>query len=127
MSGDEVIFNNGDDFFNELLECISKAKKSIQFETYIFDQDTIGFKILQALAAAAQRGVLVQLLLDGVGSAAWTFNDAVQWRNQGIQLKFFHALPWQRHRALFFQSCTTSLYRPRLKRTPPRHDISAGT
>lgn len=104
MMSDEIIFNNGDDYFNELLSAIRNAKKSIQFETYIFDQDAIGFKILDELANAAKRGVHIQLLLDGVGSSSWTFNDAMKWRTKGIELKFFHALPWQRNRSLFLHS-----------------------
>lgn len=103
MHHEEVIYNNGDDFFTELLACISNAQSTIQFETYIFDQDYLGNRILQALAIAVQRGVRVQLLLDGVGSSSWSFADAVRWRSQGIELKFFHALPWQRRRLRIFQ------------------------
>ncbi len=103
MQQEEIIFNNGDDYFTEVLHCISQAKSLIQFETYIFDRDNIGNKILEALAAAVRRGVLVQLLLDGVGSSSWSFSDAVKWREQGVELKFFHSLPWQRRRIGVFQ------------------------
>lgn len=102
MGAGEKIYNNGDDFFQDVLTGIFEAQKLVQFETYIFDEDYIGNKILEALAAAVQRGVRVQLLLDGVGSSSWTLNDAAKWRARGIELKFFHALPWQRRRTLLF-------------------------
>ncbi len=102
----EVIFNNGDEFFNQLKKSISEAKQFIHLETYIFDQDPSGHEILSLLAAAAERGARVQLLLDGVGSASWTFADAQSWRERGIELKFFHALPWQRHPSVIWKLLT---------------------
>lgn len=104
MALEETIYNNGDDYFDALLGAIAQAKATIQLETYIFDQDVLGIKILEALVLAADRQVKVQLLLDGVGSSAWTFKDAEKWRLRGIELKFFHALPWQKRRSFIFQS-----------------------
>lgn len=92
----ETIYNNGDHFFDSLKNSIAEAKTFIHLETYIFEQDRTGLAILNLLAEAAQRGVSVQLLLDGLGSASWTFSDAATWREKGIKLKFFHALPWQK-------------------------------
>ena len=100
----ETIYNNGDSYFEALLFAIEQAKTTIQLETYIFDQDVLGIKVLEALVSAATRKVRVQLLLDGVGSSIWTFKDAEKWRQQGIELKFFHALPWQKRRSFLFQS-----------------------
>lgn len=102
----ETVFNNGDDFFNQLKKSITEARRSIHLETYIFDQDVSGNIILNLLATAANRGVRVQLLLDGVGCAAWTFSDARVWREKGIELKFFHALPWQRHPSAIWRLLT---------------------
>lgn len=93
---EENLFNDGDAFFNSLEMAIISAKGSIFLETYIFSFDEIGLKILNLLAEAAGRGVVVQLLLDGVGSSFWSAAHAEEWRNRGIEIRFFHPLPWQR-------------------------------
>ena len=93
---EEITFTNGDDYFQAVKDAISSAKNFIHIESYIFDQDSLGLDILELLVKAKERGVRVQLLLDGVGSSAWSFADAQRWRGLGVELKFFHALPWQR-------------------------------
>jgi cardiolipin synthase len=93
---DETIFNQGDDFFAAFEQAIQKAKQSIHVETYIFDLDTLGLKILDLLARAAKRGVQVKLLLDGIGSSEWNNELANRYRKQGIDVQFFHPLFWQR-------------------------------
>ncbi len=93
---EEIIFNDGDPFFTDLFESISKAQKSINIETYIFDLDVLGLKVLEALGAAADRGVVVKLLLDGAGCSAWSFEDVEKFRKINFEIKFFHPLPWQR-------------------------------
>ncbi len=102
----ETIYTNGDDFFNSLKKSIAEAKKFIHLESYIFEQDQIGKTILSLLAQAVQRGVRVQLLLDGIGSVSWTFADASVWREKGIELKFFHALPWQKNLSIIWKLLT---------------------
>ena len=73
---EEILFLNGDSFFKDLSQAIFTAKISIHLETYIFDQDQLGNRILQLLAETAARGVQVRLLLDGVGSSQWRHEDA---------------------------------------------------
>ncbi|MEG0921939.1 MAG: phospholipase D-like domain-containing protein [Comamonas sp.] len=51
----------------ELLALIGRAKRSIDISTYVFGHDVVGRQIASALQQAAQRGVKVRLLLDGVG------------------------------------------------------------
>ena len=96
----EKVFTSADDFFQEMHQDISSAQKNIYLETYIFDQDKLGYRTLAVLADAAERGVKVQLLIDGVGSAHWTFNEAEIYRSRGIDLQFFHPLAWQKQTAL---------------------------
>ena len=102
----ETIYINGDDFFNSLKKSIIEAKSFIHLETYIFEQDQTGKVILVLLAEAVKRGVRVQLLLDGVGCVSWTFADASAWREKGIELKFFHALPWQKNPSAIWKLLT---------------------
>ncbi len=58
----------GDQYFSELLTAFRHAKKHIQIETYIFNIDTVTRMLLEELTKARERGVRIQLLVDGFGS-----------------------------------------------------------
>jgi cardiolipin synthase len=65
---DEVrLLFGGAEFYGELIRCINEAKDHVHIEFFIFRKDARGKQLLDALVAAAQRGVEVRLLLDGVG------------------------------------------------------------
>lgn len=63
------LLNNGDRFYPAMLKAIDTATRSITIEAYIYWAGEIGVTFAKALAAAAQRGVKVKILLDSVGSA----------------------------------------------------------
>ncbi|WP_319381808.1 cardiolipin synthase [Thiomicrorhabdus sp.] len=56
--------------FDAFMQALQEARASIHIETYIFELDKTGKRILQALVAKARSGVTVRLLLDAVGSFA---------------------------------------------------------
>lgn len=62
------ILQNGAEFFTELCSAIDNAKRSVHLETYIFNLDDTGYKVLTSLKNAALRGVRVRVLIDGWGS-----------------------------------------------------------
>lgn len=91
---EEVIFNDGDSYFADVLRSFYAANHSINVETYIFDRDSLGKQVLKALILAVQRGVKVRLLLDGFGCLEWNAEN-VQWlRDKGVEVEVFHPLPW---------------------------------
>ena len=92
----ETIFNDGDAFFAAFERAIQNAEASIYVETYIFDLDVLGLRILHTLVEAANRGVKVYLLMDGIGSISWTHDMAERLRKNGLCIEFFHPLLWQR-------------------------------
>src|SRR5690606_24408590 len=51
-----------------LIEAIEGARDHVHLEYYIFRADRCGRRVLDALVAAAKRGVRVRLLYDGYGS-----------------------------------------------------------
>lgn len=63
----------GKEIFPELLKAIETAGVSIQLETYFYSDGRLGLQVLQALMAAARRGVRVQVLVDAIGS--WLLPD----------------------------------------------------
>jgi len=87
----EKLFFDGDDYFNQLIEDIQSAKSLITCEMYIFKNDELGNLICRELIRAKARGVKIQVLVDGVGSFDF---DAETLKRQGIQVKFYHPLPF---------------------------------
>jgi cardiolipin synthase A/B len=63
------VLTNGDQFFPSMLQAIDRARRRINFETYIYDTGEIANKFTDALERAARRGVHVTLVADAVG--AW--------------------------------------------------------
>lgn len=100
------LFHDGDLFFEDVFRAIAAAKEAIDFETYIFENDELGDKMVAAFLHAAQRGVKVRLLLDGVGSLNWNHDEAEACRKRGVEVRFFHPLPWQRRNFKFWKYLT---------------------
>ena len=80
------LLEGGQIYFPALIKAFDTARRWIQLETYIFDVHGAGAQVADALARAAERGVTVQVLVDGIGTAAlppeWKsrFDEAgVQW------------------------------------------------
>lgn len=59
-----LILDYGQDALLARLDLIRGAQRSIDIQTYIFDEDDAGHLILEELLAAAKRGVKVRLLAD---------------------------------------------------------------
>ncbi len=62
------LLEGGQEYFPALIAAFDGAKRWIQLETYIFDVHGAGAEVAEALARAAQRGVTVQILVDGIGT-----------------------------------------------------------
>ena len=58
----------GEDKINALLQDIENAKETINIEYYIFADDHVGQKVMNALVKKAKEGVKVRLIYDSVGS-----------------------------------------------------------
>lgn len=59
-----ILLDRGQDSLAARLHLIHSAKRSVELQTFIFDQDDSGQLTLQALMDAAKRGVKVRLLMD---------------------------------------------------------------
>jgi cardiolipin synthase len=62
------LLRSGAEYFPALEAACDAARSEIFLATYIFEEDVTGVRIAHALTRAAQRGVLVHLLIDGFGS-----------------------------------------------------------
>lgn len=91
---EQSIYVDGNEYFNALLADINSAEKSIDLETYIFENDAVGEKIVAALIAAANRGVKIRVLVDGAGTPFWVGNISVKLESAAIETRVFHPFPW---------------------------------
>ena len=92
------ILENGDGIFPPMLEAIAAAKKTVDFEAYIFWSGTVGSRFRDALAERATHGVEVRILLDAVGSPGRKLKaaDVEVLKRAGCRVEFFHSRrPWK--------------------------------
>ena len=65
-----TFYPHGQDRLTSLIDLIESAKASLKLFYYLFDSDTSGTMVRDALAAAARRGVAVDLIVDDFGNDA---------------------------------------------------------
>jgi cardiolipin synthase A/B len=63
-----TVLTNGDQIFPNMLAAVNGATRRISFETYIYNEGSVGQQFTDAFIAAAKRGVEVQLVVDALGS-----------------------------------------------------------
>lgn len=91
LNGNTIeVLNNGDRFYPAMLKAIEAAQRSITIEAYIYWAGEIGMTFATALAAAAQRGVRVKILLDAVGSATIGQEILDVLKNGGCHLAWYN-------------------------------------
>jgi len=106
--------------YNTLMDEIRKAKKSISFSTYIFNNDSVTKTISAALTEKAAEGVHIRLLIDSIGSYRLYFfqGPLKKLRKAGCEVHFFmplFRLPYQNyinlrnHRKIYLFDETTLL------------------
>lgn len=83
------LLKNGMQYFPALEQAILRAQQEIYLQTYIYAEDQTGIRIAHALKQAAQRGVAVYLLLDGLGSQQLSESFVQDLRQAGIQVMFY--------------------------------------
>jgi cardiolipin synthase A/B len=96
-SGNQLkLLRNGTEYFPALEHSINLAKHEVYLQTYIFQADSTGIRIGNALIKAAQRGVLVNVLIDGFGSKDLAKSYIDELRKNGVQIIIYRAKisPW---------------------------------
>jgi cardiolipin synthase A/B len=85
------LLHNGDEYFPAMLAAIRSAKKTINFEAFIFYSDPIGDQFRDALSERARAGVEVRVLLDGIGSSSKLKNSDVRMmKDAGVKFTYYH-------------------------------------
>lgn len=97
----------GEDAFAAMREAVAGAQREILLESYIYKDDSTGRDFLDALAAAAGRGVAVKVLADALGSISTKSAFWREMQGRGIEVCLFHPLfgrlwyqPFRDHRKI---------------------------
>jgi cardiolipin synthase len=90
-SGNRVkLLHDGPETFEEQLELIHKAEHSVDLEQYILRSDEVGERFSDVLVAAAQRGVKVRVMIDGIGSRGTSGAFIGHMRRRGVDVRIFN-------------------------------------
>lgn len=83
------LLENGEEFFPAVFEAIAAAKKEVLLETFIFYKDRVGEQLQEVLIDAAERGVSVEVTVDGYGSADLNGDFACAMVQAGVRIHMF--------------------------------------
>ena len=91
------IYHDGDQAYPVMLQAITEATRSIALSSYIFFDDQEGGRFVDALIAAAGRGVAVRVLVDGIGSGYFRCKVYHRLHRAKVPVgRFMHTLlPWR--------------------------------
>ncbi len=91
-----TVLSNGDEAYPAMLAAIAGAQRSVALSTFIMHRDAVGLRFAEALAEAANRGVAVRVLLDGMGSGYFpAIRRTLRGRGVPTALFMHSALPWR--------------------------------
>jgi cardiolipin synthase A/B len=85
---------NGDRIFPSMLTAIRRAKRSVNFETYVYWSGSVGHEFAAAFAERARAGVKVRAILDWQGTAKMSAADKSLMRDAGVEMVAYHPLQW---------------------------------
>lgn len=88
-----ALLENGEEFFPAVFEAIRTARQEVLIETFILFDDKVGRELREALIAAAQRGVSVDLTIDGYGSPDLSAEFIGGLTAAGVRLHVFDPCP----------------------------------
>ncbi len=95
VPGNQVIdLENGDEIFPAMLAAIRAAKKTINFETYIYWEGEVGQSFADALSERARSGVKVNVTIDWVGSITMDERQLKEMEGAGVHVKRYRPLHW---------------------------------
>lgn len=91
----EQVFHHAHDFYGAVLGDIARAQRTIDLEIYIFSDDDVGHRFMEALREAAGRGVRVRVIGDGFGASGWAAHHVPGLLEAGVEARVFRPMPWR--------------------------------
>src|SRR6202158_5270093 len=95
VEGNQVeLFQNGDEIFPPMLAAIRASQSTIHFATYVYWAGDVPREFAKALSDAAQRGVMVRLVLDSEGTDRMPRELVEQMCDAGCEVPWFRRMRW---------------------------------
>lgn len=84
------LLKGGTAYFEALIADFDRARAEVLFETYIFEFKGASIPVAEALERAAQRGVKVKVVVDGIGTGDIPADWQARWKAAGLQWRVFN-------------------------------------
>lgn len=93
LRAEEVeLYFDGDTAYAAILAAVAAATHHIHLEYYIWEPDTIGTELRDALVARARAGVQVRMIVDGTGASGLQTRWLRPLRQAGVQVAWFNPI-----------------------------------
>jgi cardiolipin synthase A/B len=89
-----TLLDGGGEAFPRMLEAIEAATRRVHLEVYTFEREGVGSSFVAALAAAAQRGVEVKVIVDGWGSMGESGPLKATLQAAGAKVQIYNPIRW---------------------------------
>lgn len=98
LTGGTVYRGNGvtrylnGDLLDTLIEAIDEAQQTVHFETFIWDSGALEQRFVAKLCQAAERGVVVRVLIDAIGGRTASKAQLDKLCASGVKLTHYHPI-----------------------------------
>ncbi len=111
-----TLLDGGAEAYPRMLAAIASATRHVHLEVYAFERDGVGTRFVEALTAAAHRGVAVKVIVDGWGSIGESRALTDTLRAAGIKVRVHNPLTsvlllgrlWRNHRKILLVDDTVA-------------------
>lgn len=87
------LLENGEEYFPRVFEAIRRAREFVMLETFILFEDEVGKELHAVLLEAANRGVKVEMMLDGYGSNNLSDEFVTTLTSAGVRFVYYDPRP----------------------------------
>ncbi len=87
-----ALLSGGAALFDDMVKSMDRARTSVHLETYIFEFEGAPLRVAEALERAAQRGLQVRLVVDGIGTGPLPAEWRTRFDRAGVQCHVFAPL-----------------------------------
>ncbi|GLR09966.1 cardiolipin synthase ClsB [Mixta theicola] len=87
------LLENGEQFFPRVFGAIRRAQQSVLLETFILFEDNVGKALHRELLAATQRGVKIEIMVDGYGSPDLSDEFVSSLTSAGVRFLYYDPRP----------------------------------
>ena len=88
-----TLLENGDQYYPALFAAITRAQRKLILESFIWFEDDVGWQLHAVLLNAARRGIQVEVLLDGYGSADLSESFVGELTTAGVIFRYYDRAP----------------------------------